>query len=114
MHVLLRKVGAPASRPKNPRPAIQRLLRPRAPARNRFAREGGSPFPRLDAPIISVPVGALSPAALAAVRKGGSVIAGGIQMSEIRSFPYVRRGERVVRSVANLTRADGRNSSACG
>jgi propanol-preferring alcohol dehydrogenase len=53
-------------------------------------------------------VGALVPAALAAVGKGGIVVCGGIHMSDIPSFPYrLLWGERVVRSVANLTRADG-------
>jgi alcohol dehydrogenase, propanol-preferring len=61
----------------------------------------------LDAAIIFAPVGALVPAALRAVRKGGTVVCGGIHMSEIPAFPYaVLWGERVVRSVANLTRAD--------
>ena len=51
--------------------------------------------------------GALVPAALAAVGKGGVVVAGGIHMSDIPSFPYsILWGERVVRSVANLTRRD--------
>jgi propanol-preferring alcohol dehydrogenase len=61
----------------------------------------------LDAAIIFAPVGALVPAALAAVGKGGVVVAGGIHMSDIPSFPYsILWGERVVRSVANLTRSD--------
>ena len=61
----------------------------------------------LDAAIIFAPVGALVPAALRAVRKGGIVICGGIHMSDIPSFPYsILWGERVVRSVANLTRQD--------
>ncbi len=48
------------------------------------------------------------PAALRAVRKGGIVVAAGIHMSDIPAFPYdILWGERVVRSVANLTRADG-------
>jgi len=63
----------------------------------------------LDAAILFAPVGALVPAALAAVRKGGTVVCGGIHMSDIPSFPYsLLWGERCVRSVANLTRADGR------
>ncbi|MBM4219910.1 MAG: zinc-dependent alcohol dehydrogenase family protein [Gammaproteobacteria bacterium] len=62
----------------------------------------------LDAAIIFAPVGGLIPLALRAVRKGGSVICGGIHMSDIPSFPYALLwGERVLRSVANLTRADG-------
>jgi propanol-preferring alcohol dehydrogenase len=62
----------------------------------------------LDAAIIFAPVGALIPAALRATAKGGVVVAGGIHMSDIPSFPYdILWGERVVRSVANLTRRDG-------
>ncbi len=62
----------------------------------------------LDAAIVFAPVGALVPAALAAVKKGGAVICGGIHMSDIPSFPYsLLWGERSIRSVANLTRADG-------
>jgi propanol-preferring alcohol dehydrogenase len=61
----------------------------------------------LDAAIIFAPVGALVPAALEAVGKGAVVVAGGIHMSDIPSFPYsILWGERVVRSVANLTRRD--------
>ncbi len=61
----------------------------------------------LDAAIIFAPVGALVPAALRAVRKGGVVVCGGIHMSDIPSFPYsILWEERVVRSVANLTRQD--------
>ena len=82
-----------------------------------FARDfgaawaGGSdeaPEKPLDAAIIFAPVGALVPAALRAVRKGGTVVCAGIHMSDIPSFPYsILWEERVVRSVANLTRADG-------
>ena len=62
----------------------------------------------LDAAIIFAPAGELVPAALAAVRPGGTVVCGGIHMSDIPSFPYeLLWGERTVRSVANLTRADG-------
>lgn len=72
---------------------------------------GGSdraPPESLDAAIIFAPVGGLIPLALRTVRKGGSVICGGIHMSDIPSFPYALLwGERVLRSVANLTRADG-------
>jgi len=61
----------------------------------------------LDAAIIFAPDGALVPAALRAVRPGGSVICGGIHMSDIPTFPYeILWGERTVRSVANLTRSD--------
>jgi propanol-preferring alcohol dehydrogenase len=73
---------------------------------------GGSdemPPEPLDAAIIFAPVGALVPAALKAVRKGGRVVCGGIHMSDIPSFPYaILWEERQVRSVANLTRADAR------
>ena len=65
------------------------------------------PPEELDAAIIFAPVGALVPAALAAVRKGGTVVCGGIHMSDIPSFPYeLLWGERSVCSVANLTRHD--------
>jgi propanol-preferring alcohol dehydrogenase len=61
----------------------------------------------LDAAILFAPVGALVPAALRAVDKGGVVVCGGIHMSEIPAFPYrILWEERVVRSVANLTRRD--------
>ena len=67
-----------------------------------------APPEELDAAILFAPVGALVPAGLRAVRKGGIVVAAGIHMSDIPSFPYdILWGERVVRSVANLTRADG-------
>lgn len=62
----------------------------------------------LEAALIFAPVGALVPRALRAVRKGGTVVCAGIHMSEIPAFPYAWLwGERSVRSVANLTRADG-------
>jgi propanol-preferring alcohol dehydrogenase len=71
---------------------------------------GGSdeaPPEPLDAALLFAPVGALVPAALAATRKGGTVVCGGIHMSDIPAFAYrLLWGERVVRSVANLTRAD--------
>jgi len=68
---------------------------------------GPAPEP-LDAAIIFAPVGPLVPAALRAVDEGGVVVCAGIHMSDIPSFPYrVMWGERVVRSVANLTRRDG-------
>jgi propanol-preferring alcohol dehydrogenase len=63
----------------------------------------------LDAAIIFAPVGGLVPTALRAVRPGGTVVCAGIHMSAIPSFPYdLLWGERTLRSVANLTRADGR------
>jgi alcohol dehydrogenase, propanol-preferring len=72
---------------------------------------GGSadaPPEALDAALIFAPVGALVPAALAATRKGGVVVCAGIHMSTIPAFDYrVLWGERAVKSVANLTRADG-------
>lgn len=62
----------------------------------------------LDAALLFAPVGALVPAALQAVRKGGSVVCAGIHMSDIPSFPYAWLwGERRIVSVANLTRQDG-------
>jgi propanol-preferring alcohol dehydrogenase len=62
----------------------------------------------LDAALIFAPVGSLVPAALRATVKGGVVVCGGIHMSDIPSFPYsLLWGERVVLSVANLTRKDG-------
>lgn len=68
----------------------------------------GPPPEELDAAIIFAPVGALVPAALRAVAKGGSVVCAGIHMSDIPALPYeLLWGERVLRSVANLTRADG-------
>ncbi len=83
----------------------------------KFARELGAtwtgdstvaPPEPLDAAIIFAPVGALVVAALRATAKGGTVVCAGIHMSEIPAFPYdILWGERVVRSVANLTRRDG-------
>ncbi len=82
-----------------------------------FARELGAewagdsasaPPEELDAAIIFAPVGELVPAALRAVRKAGVVVCAGIHMSDIPSFPYeLLWDERVLRSVANLTRRDG-------
>jgi propanol-preferring alcohol dehydrogenase len=73
---------------------------------------GGSdeiPPELLDSAIIFAPVGALVPAALRAVKKGGRVVCGGIHMSDIPRFPYdILWEERQVVSVANLTRADAR------
>jgi len=83
----------------------------------RFARELGAewasgsdtaPPEELDAALIFAPVGSLVVAALRAVGKGGTVVAGGIHMSDIPAFPYeLLWGERSVRSVANLARRDG-------
>jgi alcohol dehydrogenase, propanol-preferring len=82
-----------------------------------FARELGAawagdsqqaPPQPLDAAIVFAPDGALVPLALAAVGPGGTVVCGGIHMSDVPSFPYSALWrERVLRSVANLTRADG-------
>jgi propanol-preferring alcohol dehydrogenase len=82
-----------------------------------FARELGAAWAggtderapeELDAALIFAPAGELVPVALRAVRKGGTVVCGGIHMSDIPSFPYADLwGERVLRSVANLTRRDG-------
>jgi propanol-preferring alcohol dehydrogenase len=82
-----------------------------------FARELGAewagssdrrPPEELDAAILFAPAGELVPTALAALAKGGTVVCAGIHMSDIPSFPYeLLWGERQVRSVANLTRADG-------
>ena len=81
-------------------------------ARNLGAVWAGSsdelPPEELDAAIIFAPVGKLVPAALKVVRKGGIVVCAGIHMSDIPSFPYqILWGERILRSVANLTRQDG-------
>ncbi|MCE5233652.1 MAG: zinc-dependent alcohol dehydrogenase family protein [Mizugakiibacter sp.] len=71
------------------------------------ASDAAPPEP-LDAAIVFAPVGALVPAALAATAKGGTVVCAGIHMSDIPAFPYrLLWGERVLRSVANLTRRDG-------
>jgi alcohol dehydrogenase, propanol-preferring len=95
---------------------VYAFTRPGDAVAQEFARSlgccwaGGSdvrPGAMLDAAIIFAPVGALVPAALRAVRKGGIVVCGGIHMSDIPPFPYsILWGERVVRSVANLTRRD--------
>jgi len=70
---------------------------------------GEAPPQPLDAAILLAPVGALVPAALAATAPGGTVVCGGIHMSDIPSFPYeLLWHERTLRSVANLTREDAR------
>jgi propanol-preferring alcohol dehydrogenase len=93
------------------------FTRPGDEASQGFAREmgaewagdtSGHPPERLDAAIIFAPAGDLVPLALKAVAKGGTVVCAGIHMSDIPSFPYDDLwGERVIRSVANLTRRDG-------
>jgi len=98
--------------------AVYAFTRPGDHIAQAWARElgvtwaGGSdelPPEPLDAAIVFAPVGALLPQALRAVRPGGVVVAGGIHMSEIPAFPYALLwGERVLRSVANVTREDGR------
>lgn len=95
---------------------VHAFTRPGDAAAQDFARSlgavwaGGSdeaPPQPLDAAIIFAPVGALVPAALSAVRKGGRVVCGGIHMSDIPAFPYrLLWEERQIVSVANLTRAD--------
>jgi propanol-preferring alcohol dehydrogenase len=97
--------------------SIFAFTRPRDTATQDFARRlgaawaGGSDEPPpepLDAAIVFAPVGALVPAALKAVRKGGRVVLAGIHMSDIPSFPYALIWEeRQLLSVANLTRQDG-------
>jgi propanol-preferring alcohol dehydrogenase len=74
-----------------------------------WAGDALGPAPEeLDAALIFAPAGELVPAALRAVAKGGSVVCGGIHMSDIPALPYeLLWGERTLRSVANLTRADG-------
>lgn len=96
---------------------VHAFTRPSDVAGQRFARSlgatwaGGSdevPSVALDAVLIFAPVGALIPAALAATRKGGTVVCAGIHMSNVPGFDYrLLWGERVLRSVANLTRRDG-------
>ncbi|MBW2528712.1 MAG: zinc-dependent alcohol dehydrogenase family protein [Deltaproteobacteria bacterium] len=96
---------------------VYAFTRPGDEAALRFAAELGAtwagpsdvaPPQRLDAAILFAPVGELVPLALRAVAPGGVVVCGGIHMSDIPSFPYsILWGERVVRSVANLTRQDG-------
>ena len=93
------------------------FTRPGDIAAQKFAREMGAewagdtsqdPPEELDAALIFAPAGELVPTALRALAKGGVVVCGGIHMSDIPSFPYdILWGERVLRSVANLTRRDG-------
>lgn len=93
------------------------FTRPGDTEAQQFARElgavwagdsGSMPPDELDAAILFAPVGSLVPAALRVVAKGGTVVCGGIHMSDIPAFPYrLLWGERTIRSVANLTRRDG-------
>lgn len=95
---------------------VYAFTRPDDVAAQDFARRLGAvwagpsdvqPPEPLDAAIIFAPVGALVPAALQAVRRGGTVVCAGIHMSDIPAFPYqLLWGERSLRSVANLTRQD--------
>jgi propanol-preferring alcohol dehydrogenase len=97
--------------------SVYAFTRPGVEQSQQFARELGVTWTgpsdvrapvELDAAIIFAPDGSLVPSALQAVRKGGVVVCAGIHMSDIPSFPYsLLWGERVLRSVANLTRADG-------
>ena len=74
-------------------------------------RLDAAPPEPLDAAIIFAPVGALVPAALRAVARGGAVVCAGIHMSDIPSFPYrLLWEERCIRSVANLTRETAKSS----
>ena len=75
-----------------------------------WAGDSNTPPPEeMDAAIIFAPVGALVPQALSHTIKGGTVVCAGIHMSDIPQFPYsVLWGERMVRSIANLTRQDGK------
>ena len=86
-------------------------MRPHGDARRELGAEwagSGAPPEELDAAIIFAPAGELVPAALRALARGGVVVCAGIHMSDIPSFPYeLLWEERVVRSVANLTRRDG-------
>jgi alcohol dehydrogenase, propanol-preferring len=96
---------------------VYAFTKPGDAAGQRFALElgatwagdaGVAPPEPLDAAIIFAPAGELVPASLRAVAKGGTVVCGGIHMSDIPGFPYEALwGERVIRSVANLTRQDG-------
>ena len=96
---------------------VYALTRPGDTPAQTFARSLGAtwagdtatgPPEELDAAILFAPAGELVPTALRHVRKGGGVVCAGIHMSDIPSFPYeLLWGERIVRSVANLTRADG-------
>ncbi len=102
---------------RHQRREVYAFVRPGDEEGKAFAREMGAAWAGgsderapewLDAAIIFAPVGALVPAALRNVKRGGTVVCAGIHMSDIPSFPYeILWGERVLRSVANLTRRDG-------
>jgi propanol-preferring alcohol dehydrogenase len=96
---------------------VYAFVRPGDESAKRFARELGvawagdadaAPPEALDAAIVYAPVGALVPQALRVTAPGGTVVCAGIHMSDVPAFPYAHLWqERSVRSVANLTRADG-------
>lgn len=96
---------------------VYALTRPGDEEAQAFARSLGAtwagdtaagPPVELDAAVVFAPAGELVPLALGHVRKGGTVVCAGIHMSDVPAFPYALLwGERVLRSVANLTRADG-------
>jgi alcohol dehydrogenase, propanol-preferring len=96
---------------------VYAFTRPGDADAQRFARELGATWAgdsterspeELDAALLFAPVGSLVPTALKSLAKGGTVVCGGIHMSDVPSFPYrLLWGERVIRSVANLTRRDG-------
>lgn len=96
---------------------VYAFVRPGDDAAKAFARATGAVWSgdstsaspvELDAALLFAPAGETVPAALRAVRRGGTVVCAGIHMSAIPSFPYALLwGERILRSVANLTRADG-------
>lgn len=96
---------------------VYAFTRPGDTPAQRFALELGAvwagastdmPPEALDAAILFAPVGALVPAALRVLRKGGTVVCAGIHMSDVPAFPYALLwGERRIVSIANLTRADG-------
>ncbi|MCW2970126.1 MAG: NAD-dependent alcohol dehydrogenase [Solirubrobacterales bacterium] len=102
--------------------SVYAFTRPGDDTTQDFARELGavwaggsedSPPERLEAAIIFAPVGSLVPFALRALAPGGTVVCAGIHMSDIPAFPYsILWEERAIRSVANLTRLDGREMLA--
>ena len=110
-----RHISLPSSRcstAKRSTPSRARAMRRRKSSRASLAHKwaGASdekPPQLLDAAIIFAPVGPLVPLALAALDKGGTLVLGGIHMTDIPAMPYALLwGERVIRSVANLTRQD--------
>jgi propanol-preferring alcohol dehydrogenase len=116
-HILVQICRGAAVGDSGQKREVYAFTRPGDEVAQDFARELGAvwagsseeaPPQPLDAAIIFAPVGALVPQALRAVAPGGTVVCGGIHMSDIPSFPYsILWEERVLRSVANLTRRDG-------